>query len=153
MDSVIAKLDTSVFGMLTDQEPRIMIDGVSTPEEIELVNRLKPDFIRFDREPKIDSELKTESNPKTDQKEPSYIAAPGIRILTSVDDIPLYSSALDKRTLSLDTKTDASDLPAMIKNERPDILIIKLDSHDDEALASLEKLVHSARSAHQDFVD
>ena len=141
MDSVIAKLDTSVFGMLTDQEPRIMIDGVSSPEEIELVNRLKPDFIRF------------EGGLQPDHEASSCIAAPGIRILTSVDDIPLYSSALDKRTLSLDTKADASDLPAMIRRERPDILIIKLDSHDDEALASLEKLVRSARSTHQDFVD
>lgn len=141
MDSVIAKLDTSVFGMLTDQEPRIMIDGVSSPEEIELVNRLKPDFIRF------------EGGLQPDHETSSCTAAPGIRILTSVDDIPLYSSALDKRTLSLDTKTDASGLPAMIRRERPDILIIKLDSHDDEALASLEKLVRSARSAHQDFVD
>ena len=141
MDSVIAKLDTSVFGMLTDQEPRIMIDGVSSPEEIELANRLKPDFIRF------------EGGHQPDHETSSCIAAPGIRILTSVDDIPLYSSALDKRTLSIDTKADASDLPAMIRRERPDILIIKLDSHDDEALASLEKLVRSARSAHQDFVD
>ena len=141
MDSVIAKLDTSVFGMLTDQEPRIMIDGVSSPEEIELVNRFKPDFIRF------------EDGIQSDHEASSCIAAPGIRILTSVDDIPLYSSALDKRTLSIDTKADASDLPAMIRRERPDILIIKLDSHDDEALASLEKLVRSARSAHQDFVD
>ena len=103
MDSVIAKLDTSVFGMLTDQEPRIMIDGVSSPEEIELVNRLKPDFIRF------------EGGLQPDHEASSCIAAPGIRILTSVDDIPLYSSALDKRTLSLDTKADASDLPAMMR--------------------------------------
>jgi len=141
MDSVIAKLDSSVFGMLTDQEPRIMIDAVSSSEEIELVNRLKPDFIRF------------ENRLKADQKESSCIAAPGIRILTTVDDIPLYSSAHDKKILSIDTKADVSKLPEMIKRDRPDLLVIKLDAHDDEALASLEKLVRSIRSTHQDFVD
>lgn len=141
MDSVIAKLDSSVFGMLTDQEPRIMIDAVSSSEEIELVNRLKPDFIRF------------ENRLKADQKESSCIAAPGIRILTTVDDIPLYSSAHDKKILSIDTKADFSKLPEMIKRDRPDLLVIKLDAHDDEALASLEKLVRSIRSTHQDFVD
>ena len=141
MDSVIAKLDSSVFGMLTDQEPRIMIDAVSSSEEIELVNRLKPDFIRF------------ENRLKADQKESSCIAAPGIRILTTVDDIPLYSSAHDKKILSIDTKADVSKLPEMIKRDRPDLLVIKLDGHDDEALASLEKLVRSIRSTHQVFVD
>ena len=141
MDSVIAKLDSSVFGMLTDQEPRIMIDAVCSSEEIELVNRLKPDFIRF------------ENGLKADQKESSCITAPGICIITTVDDIPLYNSAHDKKILSIDTKADASKLPEMIKRERPDILIITLDAHDDDALASLEKLVRSIRSAHQDFVD
>ena len=141
MDSVIAKLDSSVFGMLTDQEPRIMIDAVLSSEEIELVNRLKPDFIRF------------ENRLKADQKESSCIAAPGIRVLTTVDDIPLYNSAHDKKILSIDTKADVSKLPEMIKRDRPDLLVIKLDAHDDEALASLEKLVRSIRSTHQDFVD
>lgn len=141
MDTVIAKLDSSVFGMLTDQEPRIMIDAVCSSEEIELVNRLKPDFIR------LDSEF------MTNKKASSCVMAPGIRILTTVDDIPLYSSAHDKKILSIDTKADVSKLPEMIKRDRPDLLVIKLDAHDDEALASLKKLVRSIRSTHQDFVD
>ena len=141
MDTVIAKLDSSVFGMLTDQEPRIMIDAVCSSEEIELVNRLKPDFIR------LDSEF------MTNKEASSCVMAPGIRILTTVDDIPLYSSAHDKKILSIDTKADVSKLPEMIKRDRPDLLVIKLDGHDDEALASLEKLVRSIRSTHQVFVD
>jgi phosphoribosylanthranilate isomerase len=48
MDSVIAKLEGSVFSMLESQEaPRIKICGLRRREDIEYANRLKPDFIGF----------------------------------------------------------------------------------------------------------
>lgn len=48
MDSVIARLDNSVFTMLENEEPpRIKICGLRRPEDIEYANKLRPDFIGF----------------------------------------------------------------------------------------------------------
>lgn len=48
MDSVIARLDNSVFSMLENEEPpRIKICGLRRPEDIEYANKLRPDFIGF----------------------------------------------------------------------------------------------------------
>ena len=48
MDSVIAKLDGSVYTMLESQEaPRIKICGLRRSEDIEYANRFRPDYVGF----------------------------------------------------------------------------------------------------------
>ena len=157
MDSVIAKLDNSVFGMLTDQGPRILIDGICNPEETERVNRLRPDFVRFDAATAhggtIGKATMDGTAARPMESNQRIVIAPGIKVISSVGDIPLYSSAVERRTLAIDTNEDASKLPSKIRKKSPDLLIITLAGHDEAALKSLEKLVHSARSIQQDFVD
>ena len=72
MDSVIARLDNSVFSMLESKKaPRIKISGIGNPMDINYVNRVRPDYIGlvFDPEdssyvdPDVAAELKQSLSP------------------------------------------------------------------------------------------
>lgn len=137
MDSVIAKLDNSVFGMLVDQPPHIMICGIKTIAELDFVNRVRPDFVSFDRDA---ASLRKDLSPV-------------IKALGSPDDLPVISGVDDARALYADPDISPEELKKNIRQQRPDTVVIQLSLHSDEELASVHDLIRAARSSHETPVD
>ncbi|MBR3147248.1 MAG: hypothetical protein IKF54_03785 [Eubacterium sp.] len=137
MDSVIAKLDGSVFGMLIDQPPHIMVCGVKTQSDLEFVNRVRPDFISFDTD---GSELRKE-------------LSPAVKVLGSTDDLPLFSGTDDARAITVDPEMTPGELKKNIRQQRPDTVVIELKLHNDEETAYVHKLIRAARSIDRMPVD
>lgn len=139
MDSVIAKLDGSVFGMLIDQPPHIMICGIKTQGEVEFVNRVRPDFICFDTD--------------ADAAGLKGSLSPVVRVLGSADDLPFISGADDARALFAGPDVTPEELKKNIRQQRPDTVVIQLKLHDDAELAAVRSLVRTARSSQGSPVD
>ena len=137
MDSVIAKLDNSVFGMLVDQPPHIMICGIKTPAELDFVNRVRPDFVCFDSG---SADLRKDLSPT-------------IRVLGSPDDLPVISGVDDARALYADPDISPEELKKNIRQQRPDTVVVQLSLHSDEELATVRDLIRTARSSHDAPVD
>ena len=138
MDSVIAKLDGSVFGMLIEQEPRILISGVRAENDAELVNEMHPEFACLADD--------------ADEAAVKQIT-PVVRILGSPDELPLISGSDDARALTVTDDTEPSAATDMIRKCRPDTVIIQLSEHDEDEYAKVKALIKAVRSMKAGMVD
>lgn len=137
MDSVIAKLDNSVFGMLADQPPRIMICGIKTQDDVGFVNRVRPDFVCLD----------------TDNEDLKKNLSPVIRVLNSPDDLPLISGADDARALKTDAGPDPVDIINTVKRTSPDTVVIELKKHDENEYMKARKMIKGIRLIRSEMID
>lgn len=137
MDSVIAKLDNSVFGMLADQPPRIMICGIKTQDDVGFVNRVRPDFVCFD----------------TDNEDLKKNLSPVIRVLNSPDDLPLISGADDARALNVNADSDIPGIIKAVKMTRPDTVVIELKKHDENEYMKAREVIKGIRSIRYEMID
>lgn len=137
MDSVIAKLDNSVFGMLADQPPRIMICGIKTQDEVGFANRVRPDFVCFD----------------TDNEDLKKNLSPVIRVLNSPDDLPLISGADDARALNVNADSDIPGIIKAVKMTRPDTVVIELKKHDENEYMKAREMIKGIRSIRYEMID
>ena len=134
MDSVIAKLDGSVFGMLIEQEPRILICGV-TADDAGLIDTIRPDFV-----------CPAESSLKQSIRG-------GVRVLDSPEDLPVISGADDPRALNIGMDLDPEEALEMIKKAKPDTVILELSRHDEKEHAEVSRLVKAVRSLRPEMTD
>ena len=130
MDSVIAKLDRSVFGMLIEQEPHIMILGV-TEEDLDLVNAARPDFVCLE-----DGSIKEKIHST-------------VRVLDSPDNLPVISGTDDPGALKISSSEDFRE----IQKIRPDTVILELIRHDEEEHEEIRRLIQKIRAMKPDMVD
>ena len=143
MDSVIAKLDNSVFGMLADQPPRIMICGIKTQDDVGFVNRVRPDFVCFDSHSADDAD---DAGLKKD-------LSPVIKVLGSLDDLPLISGADDARALKTDAGPDPVDIINTVKRTSPDTVVIELKKHDENEYMKAREIIKGIRSIQPELID
>ena len=88
MDSVIGRLDSSVFSMLrNDEAPRIRICGLRRPEDAELINRLRPDFVGFIFDTASDGYVAPDEAETLKEKLSPVIKATGIFADADQDDV------------------------------------------------------------------
>ena len=143
MDSVIAKLDNSVFGMLADQPPRIMICGIKTQDDVGFVNRVRPDFVC------LDSHSADDAGDAGLKK----CLSPVIKVLGSPNDLPLISGADDARALKADADSDPVDIIKAVKMTRPDTVVIELKKHDENEYMKARKMIKGIRSIRPEMID
>lgn len=134
MDSVIAKLDNSVFGMLTGQAPRILICQVSE-EDISFINSLRPDFVCLK-----DDTLKKE-------------LCPVIQVIGSPDDLPVISGADDPRALKIDAGVGPDEAVSLIRKTRPDTVILEIEKHDEKEHERMREVIKRIRASHSEMID
>ena len=129
MDSVIAKLDGSVFGMLIEQPPHILITGIKE-EDVGFINRVRPDFACLKKE-----------------------VCPVVKVIGSPDDLPVISGTDDPRSMKIDTLSDPVDTVKEVKKARPDIVVLKLEKHDEDEYSRIRNLIRAVRSVQPEMTD
>lgn len=134
MDSVIAKLDGSVFGMLIEQPPHILITKVKK-EDVEFINRVRPDFVCLE-----DEDLKKN-------------LCSVIRVIGSPDDLPVISGTDDPRAMKIATLSDPGEIVETVKKARPDTVVLKLEKHDEDEYSRIRKLIRAVRSIRTEMTD
>lgn len=134
MDSVIAKLDDSVFGMLVEQPPHILITGIKA-EDVEFINRVRPDFVCLEGEA-----LKKE-------------LCPVVKVIDSPYDLPSISGVHKAAVLTADPDMTPEELIGKIRREKPDVVMIELRAHDEREYDLILKTVKAARSVHTELID
>ena len=135
MDSVIAKLDNSVFGMLIEQPPRILVCGVKTTDDVDFINAVRPDFICLD-----DTGLKN-------------AIGPVVRVIGSPDDLPVISGSDDPRAMKIDAGSVPEDTVEAVKRTKPDTVVFDLEKHDDDEYSRIRKLIRAVRSVQPEMTD
>ena len=143
MDSVIAKLDNSVFGMLADQPPRIMICGIKTQDDVGFVNRVRPDFVC------LDSHSADDAGDAGLKK----CLSPVIRVLNSPDDLPLISGADDAKALNVNADSDIPGIIKAVKMTSPDTVVIELKKHDENEYMKAREMIKGIRSIRSEMID
>ena len=134
MDSVIAKLDDSVFGMLVEQPPHILITGIKR-EDVEFINRVRPDFVCL-----LDDALRKDLSPV-------------IKVIDRPDDLPPISGVREAAVLIADPDMTPEELIGKIRREKPDVVLIELKEHDEGEYDLILKTVKAARSVRTEFID
>ena len=134
MDSVIAKLDGSVFGMLIEQPPHILITGIKE-EDVGFINRVRPDFVCLENE-----DMKKE-------------VCSVVKVIGSPDDLPVISGTDDPRSMKIDTLSDPVDTVKAVKKARPDTVVLELEKHDEDEYSRIRKLIRAVRSMQPEMTD
>ena len=134
MDSVIAKLDGSVFGMLIEQPPHILITGIKE-EDVGFINRVRPDFACLEN-----GDMKKE-------------VCPVVKVIGSPDDLPVISGTDDPRAMKIDTLSDPDDTVKEVKKARPDTVVLELEKHDEEEHSRIRNLIRAVRSVQPEMTD
>ena len=135
MDSVIAKLDSSVFGMLIEQPPHILMCGVKTPDDVDFINAVRPDFICLENK-----DLKSG-------------VCPVVKVIGSPEDLPVISGADDPRAMKIDTGSSPYDTVKAVKRTRPDTVVLELEKHDEDEYSRIRKLIRAVRSIQPEMTD
>lgn len=135
MDSVIAKLDNSVFGMLIEQPPRILVCGVKTADDVDFINAVRPDFICLET-----TGLKN-------------AIGPVVKVIGSPDDLPVISGTDDPRAMKIDAGSGPYDTVKAVKMTKPDTVVFELENHDEDEYSRIRKLIRAVRSVQPEMTD
>jgi len=139
MDSVIARLDNSVFSMLESKKaPRIKISGIGNPMDINYVNRVRPDYIGLVFDPEDSSYVDPDVAAELKQSLSPAIKAVGMFKDKEIEDIVSIAEKVQVDLVELHGDADntyINTLRARLHSGIPIIKAFKVASESD--LASL----------------
>lgn len=140
MDSVIGRLDSSVFSMLRENDvPRIKICGLRRPEDIDFVNRLRPDFIGFIFDPTKGRYVAPDDAKELRKALSPVIKAVGVFVDAETDDIVKTVDEVSLDLVQLHGSEDNEYINSLRRKMHSRIPIIKafrVQSADDIAAAN-----------------